>query len=110
MARDRFDVARCLGFVAESRPQPAYGCIERGVVVDDPFRPEQRDELFPRHDLAGPGEQLFEDLQRLFLQSNACAVVQQFPGLPAQSPVVEADLRCVVHRRTRAYTPLPHAS
>src|SRR5690606_14867181 len=85
--RNGFDVPRRLRFVAQGGPESAYCCIERAVVVDDAFRPEPGNKLLSRNELAGTGEQFVEDLQRLFLQSNAHAVVQQFQWLPAQRPV-----------------------
>ena len=75
---DRLDEAWHFRFITKGHPQPAHGCIETVLEIDErAARPQPATELVPRDDITRPLEQSREDFERLILQRDSDAALAQ---------------------------------
>jgi hypothetical protein len=99
LPRQRLDVARRVGVVAERTAEAAHRAVQRRVEVDDARRPERRLQVVAGDDLARPRQQRLQHGERLALQPDADIPPDQLAGVPAQPPAVETQLLGRVHAR-----------
>jgi hypothetical protein len=82
---DRFDETRCLCRIPERLAQPADGCVQASVEIDErAFGPQPDNQLLARDDLAGFFEQRLKNAKGLLLQLDPNALLPQFPSIHIQ--------------------------
>src|SRR5579859_1051096 len=105
-ARNGFHKTRTLGGVAQGLANFADCFVESVVEIDEGVRrPKFLLKLLASDKLAGMREKHNQDLEGLFLQANAQAVLAQFPGTKIQleNPKMEspAKVKFFLHRAAR---------
>jgi len=91
---NRLNEEGILGRIAEGIAQLIDRGIQAVVVIDKCiFRPEPLPQLFARHQVAGPLDEMQKDFKRLALQARALlALFAQFAGFAVQ--FVQAEAKC----------------
>jgi hypothetical protein len=89
------DIARAFRLVAQRLPQLLDGGADAVVELDDrAIRPDAIADFLPRHHFSGMLEQHEENLERLFLQTNAPSALAQFARADVQLKPAKADSLC----------------
>jgi hypothetical protein len=91
-ARQRLDVPRRLGIVAERDTQLAHHGVQAVVEIDDALRPEHLHQPLACDHFARMGEELDQHSQRLLGETLGSSVAQQLAGAGAQQPSVEMNV------------------
>ena len=92
-AGNRLNESRIIGRIAQGVAQLVHRRVEAVVVIDERVRgPKQQPQFVPRHHVAGMGEKVQENLERLPLQARAqLAVLAQFARAAVQLVQAEAE-------------------
>jgi hypothetical protein len=98
-SRQRLDVARRLGDIAERAAKLADRRVQAGVEVHHALRPEHADQMLAGYDVSGMTDQLLEYECGLLGQPGAGAGALQVAGFGVEHPPIESEF-LVVHRRS----------
>ncbi len=89
---DRFDEARVLGVVAQSITDAIDGAVEAAIEIHHcVVRPDPLLQLFPGQDLAGPFQKGEKEFERLLLELDLAALLEDLAGAGVDLEGSEAE-------------------